>query len=65
MIGIVIKLILLRIGGDIFEDQVRSFLKAIERYQWWIVVALFGISALQARKRRPLDPPVNDETTGS
>lgn len=61
-IGIVTKLIVLRIGGDIFEDQVRSFLKAIERYQWWLVVALFAVSVLQTRKRRPLDPPPNDET---
>jgi len=61
IIGIIIKLILLRIGGDIFEDQVRWFLKAIERYQWWVVIALFGVSAMQARKRRPLEPPTNDE----
>ena len=61
VVGIIIKLILLRIGGDIFEDQVRWFLKAIERYQWWVVIALFGVSAMQARKRRPLDPPTNDE----
>ncbi len=61
VVGIVIKLIVLRIGGDIFEDQVRWFLKSIERYQWWVVIALFGVSAIQARKRRPLDPPANDE----
>ncbi|MFM7410936.1 MAG: VTT domain-containing protein [Actinomycetota bacterium] len=61
VVGIIIKLIVLRIGGNIFEDQVRWFLKSIERYQWWVVIALFGISALQARKRRPLDPPANDE----
>ena len=60
-LGIVGKLIVLRIGGDIFEDQVRSFLKAIERYQWWVVIALFAVSFLQTRKRRPLGPPVNDE----
>jgi len=60
-LGIVGKLIVLRIGGDIFEDQVRSFLKTIERYQWWVVVALFAVSFLQTRKRRPLEPPVNDE----
>jgi len=59
--GIVLKLVVLRIGGDIFEDQVRSFLKAIERYQWWVVIALFAVSLLQTRKRRPLEPPVNDE----
>lgn len=61
-LGIVAKLVVLRIGGDIFDDQVRSFLKAIERYQWWVVAALFGVSLLQTRRRRPLDPPTNDET---
>jgi len=65
VLGIVIKLFLLRIGGDIFEDQVRWFLKSIERYQWWIVIALFGLSALQTRKRRPLEPPANDEVVGN
>lgn len=53
-IGIVIKLIVLWVGGKIFEDQIRSFLEAIERYQWWVVIALFGISFLQsARRGRP------------
>jgi len=44
---------------------VRWFLKSIERYQWWVVIALFGLSAIQARKRRPLDPPANDEAPES
>lgn len=53
-VGIVIKLIVLWIGGRIFEDQIRTFLDAIERYQWWVVIALFGISFLQsARRGRP------------
>jgi len=53
-LGIVIKLVTLWVGGKIFEDQIRSFLEAIERYQWWIVIALFGISFLQsARRGRP------------
>ena len=53
-LGIVIKLITLWVGGKIFEDQIRSFLEAIERYQWWVVIALFGVSFLQsARRGRP------------
>jgi len=53
-LGIVIKLVTLWVGGKIFEDQIRSFLEAIERYQWWVVIALFGISFLQsARRGRP------------
>lgn len=59
-LGIVLKLVVLRIGGNIFEEQVRWFLRTIEDYQWWVVLALFGVSAMQMRKRRPLDPPEND-----
>ena len=60
-LGIVLKLVVLRIGGNIFEEQVRWFLRTIEDYQWWVVLALFGVSAMQMRKRRPLDPPEHDE----
>ena len=53
-IGIVIKLAVLWVGGQIFEEQIRQFLGWIERYQWWVVGALFAISFLQsARRGRP------------
>jgi len=53
-IGIVIKLVVLRLGGDQFEDQIRAFLKGIEQYQWYVVAALFGLSFFQSmRKGRP------------
>ena len=53
-IGIVIKLVVLRLGGDQFEDQIRSFLSGIEQYQWYFVAVLFGISFFQSmRKGRP------------
>jgi uncharacterized membrane protein YdjX (TVP38/TMEM64 family) len=64
-IGIVFKLVVLRICGNIFEDQVRWLLRSIEDYQWWVVIALFGLSAMQMRKRRPLDPPEHDEVQPS
>ncbi|MEI8160584.1 MAG: hypothetical protein WCG65_05890 [Actinomycetes bacterium] len=60
--AICFRLIVMRIGGDAFEDQVRWFLKSIERYQWFIVLGLFGISAFQMNKRRPLTPPDHDES---
>ena len=47
-VGIVAKLIVLWIGGQIFEDQIRWFLDVIGRWQWWIVIGLFGISFLQS-----------------
>ena len=53
-IGIVIKLAVLWVGGQIFEEQIRQFLGWIDRYQWWVVGALFAISFLQsARRGRP------------
>ena len=53
-IGIVIKLAVLWAGGQIFEEQIRQFLGWIERYQWWVVGALFALSFLQsARRGRP------------
>ena len=58
--AICFRLIVMRIGGDIFEDQVRWFLKSIESYQWYIVLGLFAISAFQMNKRRPLAPPDHD-----
>ena len=53
-LGIIIKLVVLRLGGDQFEDQIRAFLKGIEQYQWYVVAALFGLSFFQSmRKGRP------------
>ena len=54
MLGIAIKLAVLWRGGQIFEDQIRSFLNYIEKYQWWVVIGLFAISMLQSvRRGRP------------
>ena len=54
--GIALKLTVLWTCGRIFEDQVRSFLDWIEKYQWWVVVGLFAISALQTKRRNPIPP---------
>ena len=54
MVGVILKLIVLWRGGKLFEEQIRDFLSYIERYQWWVVGALFIASTLQsARKGRP------------
>lgn len=53
VLGITIKLAVLWRGGKLFENQIKDFLSYIERYQWWVVGALFIASALQsARKGR-------------
>ena len=54
MIGIAFKLAILWQGGRIFEEQIKSFLEWIEKYQWYVVMALFALSMLQSvRKGRP------------
>lgn len=55
--GIVLKLILLWWGGQIFEDQIRWFLNAIEDYQWWVVGGLFLITAIQSANKVRRDVP--------
>ena len=56
-VGVLIKLVVLWVGGQIFEDQIRSFLQAIEQYQWWIVGALFAVTFFQSAKRVRKDLP--------
>ncbi len=51
MLGIAIKLAVLWQGGRIFEGQIRSFLNYIEKYQWWVVIALFAVSLIQSSRR--------------
>jgi len=53
-LGIAIKLAFLWRGGQIFAEQIKSFLNYIEKYQWYVVMALFALSMLQSvRKGRP------------
>ena len=35
----------------------QSFLNAIERWQWWIVLGLFAVTFAQGMRRQPLPPP--------
>jgi len=56
-LGIVLKLAVLWAGGRAFEDEIRTFLRWIEDYQWWVVGGLFALSfaqsARQARRNVP------------
>ena len=53
-IGIAIKLTVLWRGGQIFAEEIKSFLNYIEKYQWYVVMALFALSMIQSvRKGRP------------
>lgn len=61
-IGIALKLAVLWWGGQVFEDQIRSFLAWIEDYQWYIVGGLFALSFLQSfNKVRTSLPEVVEE----
>ncbi len=48
VLGAIGKLVVLWIGGKVFEDEIRWFLDAIEKYQWWIVGGLFAVTFVQA-----------------
>lgn len=50
-VGIAAKLGVLWAGGKIFEDEIRSFLDAIDGYQWYIVGGLFAITFLQSWRK--------------
>jgi membrane protein DedA with SNARE-associated domain len=47
LVGTVGRLVLIRLAGDAFEDQLTSVLDFIQRYQWWFVGASFLLVALQ------------------
>ena len=60
--GIALKLTVLWFGGQAFREQIEWFLKAINRYQWYIVAALFAVSFIQiARKSRGSLDEIVDE----
>jgi membrane protein DedA with SNARE-associated domain len=62
MSGIVVKLGVMWAGGKLFEDQIKTFLDLIERYQWWIVIGLFAITFAQSAGRvRKSIPEVIEE----
>lgn len=56
-VGIAIRLAILWAGGQAFEDQIRSFLKWIEDYQWYVVAGLFAISFAQSARRTKRNIP--------
>lgn len=55
--GIVLRLIVMWYGGKAFETQIRWSLSYIEKYQWWVVGALFAITMLQSSRRKSPGAP--------
>lgn len=56
-VGVALKLVVLWWGGQVFEEQIRWFLSAIEDYQWWVVAGLFAVTALQSANKVRRDVP--------
>ncbi len=55
--GIVVRLVVMWYGGKAFEEEIRSFLGWIDRYQWWVVGGLFAITAFQGSRRKSPGAP--------
>lgn len=51
-VGIAAKLAFYWWLGDVFESQIRATIAWIDRWQWWVVAALFGLSTLRSIRRR-------------
>lgn len=46
VIGTIGRLVLFRLAGAAFRDELEGVLGFIQRYQWWLVVASFAVVAL-------------------
>ncbi len=55
--GIVVRLVIMWYGGKAFEEEIRSFLGWIDKYQWWVVGALFALTAFQGSRRKSPGAP--------
>jgi membrane protein DedA with SNARE-associated domain len=61
IIGTIGRLVLFRIAGDAFRDELESVLDWIQRYQWWLVGLSLLVVALQifrGRERGTLESPL-------
>ncbi|MCU1391634.1 MAG: hypothetical protein JWM34_62 [Ilumatobacteraceae bacterium] len=57
--GIAFRLVWLWIAAKVFDSQLKTILKFIEKYQWWLVAAFFLITILQSAVKglRNAPPP--------
>ena len=61
-LGIALKLIVIRVAGDQFRDQLEAMLDFISEYQWWLVGGLFALSFVQSGRKASRAPIALDET---
>lgn len=58
LIGTVGRLLLFRLAGDAFREEIQDVLEFVQRYQWWLVAASFVVVAAMAyRQRDVLETP--------
>ena len=55
--GIATRLTVLWFGGKAVESQIEDAVEWINKYQWWLVGALFAVSILQSTRRAAAPPP--------
>ena len=51
VIGTIGRLILFRMAGDAFRDELEDVLEWVQRYQWWLIAFSLVIVALQSLRR--------------
>jgi len=56
-LGIAFRLIWLWIAARLFDSELKTILKYVEKYQWWLVAAFFLISILQGARKAAKNPP--------
>ncbi len=56
-LGIAFRLAWLWLAAELFDSQLKTILKYIEKYQWWLVAAFFLVSVLQSMRKAAKNPP--------
>lgn len=51
VVGTAGRLVLFRVAGDAFRDELEDVLGFVQRYQWWLVGLSFLVVAFQLRRR--------------
>lgn len=60
VIGTVGRLLLIRLAGRVFKDQLDSVLHFIQRYQWWLIgvsLAVVAFQVIRAGGRKLIETP--------
>jgi membrane protein DedA with SNARE-associated domain len=60
VIGTIGRLLLIRLAGRVFEDQLNAVLRWIQRYQWWLIgvsLLLVALQIVRAGGKKLLESP--------